>query len=32
MSKDVLGAAEELSFQAQALEGHVSEFLKNTGT
>ncbi|MEO3428686.1 methyl-accepting chemotaxis protein [Pelagibius sp. CAU 1746] len=32
MSKDVLRAAEELSSQAQALEGHVSEFLKNTGT
>ncbi len=32
MSKDVLRAAEELSSQARALEGHVSEFLKNTGT
>jgi methyl-accepting chemotaxis protein len=32
MSKDVLQAAEELSSQAQALEGHVAEFLKRTGS
>ncbi len=31
MSKDVLQAAEELSSQAQALENHVADFLKNTG-
>jgi hypothetical protein len=29
MSKDVLQAAEELARQAQALEGHVSEFIGN---
>ena len=32
MSKDVLQAAEELSAQAQALENHVAEFLKKTGS